>query len=185
MAVSCQMGTGLHLSEDLMIIEPVDAEGNPVPPGTRSDKIFLTNLYNPVLPLIRYEITDQITLLDESEPCACGSTHRRIEDVHGRLDDAFFYPGAGSVHPHLFRSRLGGDRSIVEYQVRQTARGAEIAIRCRGEVGLSRLRRGLVDDLVRVGVSEPEITIRQVDNLERQATGKLKRFVPLAVSTNA
>lgn len=184
MAISCGQGEGLHLSDDLMIVEAVDAEGRSVPPGTRSEKIYLTNLYNPLLPLIRYEITDQITLIDESEPCSCGSAHRRIEDVQGRLDDAFVYPGVGSVHPHLFRSRLGGDRSIVEYQVRQTERGAAIAIRCRGEVGLSRLQRGLVDDLVRVGLRDPEITIRQVDHLERQATGKLKRFVPLATAAD-
>jgi hypothetical protein len=99
--------------------------------------------------------------------------------VQGRLDDAFVYPGVGSVHPHVFRSRLGGERSIVEYQVRQMARGAAIAITCRGEVELSPLHHGLVDDLVRVGLRDPEITIHRVDRLGRQATGKLKRFVPL------
>jgi phenylacetate-CoA ligase len=179
----CELGR-THLGEDQVIIEPVDADGRPVPPGVPSDKIYLTNLYNHTLPLIRYEITDQITVMDEREPCPCGSAHRRIEDVQGRLDDAFVYPGVGSVHPHLFRSRLGGDRSIVEYQVRQTECGAEIAVRCRGEVGLAGLQRGLADDLVRVGLRDPEITIRQVEHLPRQATGKLKRFVPLA-TTNA
>jgi phenylacetate-CoA ligase len=165
-----------------LIVEPVDAEGHPVAPGTRSEKIYLTNLYNPLLPLIRFEITDQITLIDEAEPCPCGSSHRRIEDVEGRLDDAFTYLGVGSVHPHLFRSRLGGNRSIVEYQVRQTARGAAIAIRCRGEVDVPQLRGQLVGDLVRLGLRDPEITIHQVERLERQATGKLKRFVPLAAT---
>lgn len=179
MAISCGQGRGLHLSDDLLIVEPVDAEGHPVPPGTRSDKIYLTNLYNPLLPLIRFEITDQITVIDETDPCPCGSSHRRIEDVDGRLDDAFSYPGVGSVHPHLFRSRLGSDRNIVEYQVRQTPRGAAIAIRSRDEVDLSRLHDHLVDDLARLGLSEPQITIHQVDHLARQTTGKLKRFVPL------
>jgi phenylacetate-CoA ligase len=183
MAISCGRGRGLHLSDDLLIVEPVDAEGHPVPPGTCSEKLYLTNLYNPLLPLIRFEITDQITLIGEAEPCPCGSAHRRIEDVEGRLDDAFSYPGVVSVHPHLFRSRLGSNRSIVEYQVRQTERGAAIAIRCRGEVNLSQLHRQLVGDLFRLGLREPEITIRQVEHLERQATGKLKRFVPLAMPT--
>jgi phenylacetate-coenzyme A ligase PaaK-like adenylate-forming protein len=183
MAISCGLGPGLHLSDDLMIVEPVDANGQPVPPGTRSDKIYLTNLYNPLLPLIRFEITDQIILLDETEPCPCGTAHRRIADVEGRLDDAFAYPGIGSVHPHVFRSRLGSDRNIVEYQVRQTERGAAIAIRCRGRVNAARLQHDLAGDLIRLGLREPEITILQVERLERQATGKLKRFVPLATQT--
>ena len=33
-----------------------------------------------------------------------------------------------SVHPHVFRSSLGQHRQIVEYQVRQTERGADIRL---------------------------------------------------------
>jgi phenylacetate-coenzyme A ligase PaaK-like adenylate-forming protein len=179
MGVSCGQEHGMHLSDDQLIVESVDAAGSPVAPGTRSDKIYLTNLYNPLLPLIRFEITDQVTILATDEPCPCGSAHRRIEDVQGRLDDLFVYPGV-VVHPHVFRSRLGRDREIVEYQVRQTERGAVVAIRCLGEVDEERLRVEIVDDLVRVGLSEPEVAISRVAALERQATGKLKRFVPLA-----
>jgi phenylacetate-CoA ligase len=79
-AVGCDRG-GTHLSEDQLIVEPVDLAGRTVPPGERSAKIYLTNLYNPVLPLIRYEITDEVTVLPE--PCPCGSAHRRIADVQG------------------------------------------------------------------------------------------------------
>jgi phenylacetate-coenzyme A ligase PaaK-like adenylate-forming protein len=184
MGVSCGRSPGMHLSDDLLIIEPVDADGRPVPPGVRSDKIYLTNLYNPSLPLIRFEITDQITLIPDDSPCPCGSTHQRVEDVQGRLDDTFVYSEMVSVHPHIFRSRLGRNRNIVEYQVRQTERGAEIAIRCRGDVGLFRLQSEITGDLSRLGLHQPEITILLVDHLERQATGKLKRFVPLSPMKN-
>ena len=172
----------MHWSDDLLIVEAVDADGRPVPPGVQSDKIYLTNLYNPLLPLIRFEITDQITIIPDDEPCACGSSHRRIEDVQGRLDDLFIYPGVGAVHPHVFRSRLGRDRSIVEYRVRQIERGAAIAIRSLGEVDTACLSREIADDLARLGLRQPEVTIDRVDHLERQATGKLKRFVPLAAN---
>jgi phenylacetate-coenzyme A ligase PaaK-like adenylate-forming protein len=179
MGISCGRGRGMHLSDDLIIVEPVDDEGRPVPPGVRSAKIYLTNLYNPLLPLIRFEITDQITLIPDDEPCPCGSAHRRLEDVQGRLDDLFVYPGVGAVHPHLFRSRLGRDRNILEYQVRQTALGAAIAIRTRADVDTARLRDEIAADLGHLGLWDPAVTITQVDQLERQATGKLKRFMPL------
>jgi hypothetical protein len=42
---------GTHISEDQLILEPVDLAGRTVPPGERSAKVYLTNLYNPVLPL--------------------------------------------------------------------------------------------------------------------------------------
>jgi len=175
--VSCGKGSGMHLADDLLIIEPVDEEGRPVPPGVRSAKVYLTNLYNLALPLIRYEIRDEITLLDE--PCPCGSAHRRIDHIQGRLDDCFVYAGGLTVHPLVFRSALGGERNIVEYQVRQTDKGAEIAARCLGDVDIAGLRRKIIEELAQLGLREPEVSITPVERLERQAIGKLKRFFPL------
>jgi phenylacetate-CoA ligase len=49
--------------------------------------VYVTAIANPTLPLIRFELTDQVTFLDG--PCACGSAHRLIADVESRLDDVF------------------------------------------------------------------------------------------------
>ena len=46
-AIGCFKGTGMHLSDDLVIVEPVDANGDPVPSGVRSHKVYVTNLFNP------------------------------------------------------------------------------------------------------------------------------------------
>ena len=173
--ISCEAGA-VHLNEDLVIVEPVDQDNQPVPAGERSAKILLTNLFNHALPLIRYEITDEVVVLPD--PCRCGSAHRCVADVEGRLDDTFVY-GGRTVHPHVFRSALGRRAGIVEYQVRQTARGAAIALRCAGPVELDHLRGDLVDALTRLGVAAPEVTLNVVGALERQVVGKLKRFVPL------
>ena len=176
-AVGCDRG-GTHISEDQLIVEPVDLAGRPVPPGERSAKIYLTNLYNPVLPLIRYEITDEITVLPE--PCPCGSAHRRIADVPGRLDDVFTYRGL-RVHPHLFRTALSREAGVVEYQVRQTPAGAAIAVRCVAPVSLDGLRARIAAALARAGLDRPQVTVETVDRLERPGDpAKLKRFIPLA-----
>jgi phenylacetate-coenzyme A ligase PaaK-like adenylate-forming protein len=174
--VGCDRGS-THLSEDQLIVEPVDLAGRAVPPGERSAKIYLTNLYNPVLPLIRYEITDEVTVLPG--PCACGSGHRRIADVQGRLDDVFSY-GGRRVHPHLFRTALGREADVVEYQVRQTPAGAAIAIRCTAPVSLDALRDRVATALARAGLDRPQVTVEVVDRFERPGgPAKLKRFLPL------
>jgi phenylacetate-CoA ligase len=176
--VSCGESSGLHLSDDLAIVEPVDASGRPVGAGTGSDKLYLTNLYNHALPLIRYEITDQVTVLDE--PCGCGSAFRRIADPHGRLDDTFVYDsGRVVVHPHVFRSPLSHQPRIVEYQVTQTCRGATVTIRATGPVDRPALQAEIAADLSRLGLPESEIIVNAVDHLDRQWSGKLKRFVAL------
>ena len=95
----------VHLPDDLCLVEIVDAEGRAVAPGQLGERILVTNLYNAALPLIRFEVTDEVAVVPGS--CPCGSALRRIGDPQGRLDDTFVYPDGTSVHPHLFRHVLG------------------------------------------------------------------------------
>jgi phenylacetate-coenzyme A ligase PaaK-like adenylate-forming protein len=176
-AIGCFKGTGMHLTDDLVIVEAVDANGDPVPAGVRSHKVYVTNLFNPLMPLIRYEISDEVTLLDE--PCACGSAHQRIADIEGRNDDTFVYGDGVSVHPHLFRSILGREPGISEYQVQQTRAGAEIVVCAQGPFDVESLEGKLQEALARSGCPEPAVTIAVVQSIPRLATGKLKRFLVL------
>jgi len=176
-AGACGQGRGMHLSEDVAIFELVDKDGNPVTPGVRSAKMYITNLYNHVQPLIRYELTDEVTLIDEPCPCACAM--RRIDDVEGRSDDVFVYAGGTMVHPLVFRSRLGSERNIVDYQVKQTATGADVAVRMQGAVDGRALGALLERDLKRAGLTMPKVNVEIVQSFNRQRTGKLKRFIPI------
>jgi phenylacetate-coenzyme A ligase PaaK-like adenylate-forming protein len=182
MATGCWQSTGMHLCDDLVIFEPVDRNGEAVPPGTCSDKVFVTSIANPTLPLIRYEITDQMTFLTDA--CPCGSAHRRIGDVSGRLDDVFRYANGVAVLPHVFRSPLSREDGVVEYQVRQTPRGAEI-LAIGAIADPSRVERALEAELCRLGIEAASVALRCVDRLERQASGKMRRFVPLEISDTA
>jgi phenylacetate-CoA ligase len=175
-AGSCE-AAGCHIVDDLIFFEPVDGFGNAVPADVTSDKVIVTNLYNLALPLIRYELTDEVTVL--SEPCACGSSFRRLDDVHGRMDDVFRYGGDIRVHPHVFRSPLGRHRAVIAYQVRQTDSGANIDVQLIGDLRVEDLQGEIEGALRKVGLANPEITVTPVDSLDRGATGKLKRFVPL------
>ena len=180
--VGCFRGPGIHLSDDLVIVEPVDLAGRPVPPGVRSDKLYLTALANPTLPLIRFELTDQVTFLDR--PCPCGSAHRLIADVQSRLDDLFTYPGGQVVHPLVFGSPLRRDRGVVEYQVRQTPAGAEVLV-VGAPADPVALGRAIASELARLGLPDPAVEVSVVDHLERQATGKVRRFLPRPVASLA
>jgi phenylacetate-CoA ligase len=176
-AVGCDLGRS-HLSDDLVIVEPVDEDGLPVAPGERSAKVYLTNLFNRALPLIRYEITDEVMILTDS--CPCGSAHRCVADIQGRLDDVFFYDGL-RVHPHVFRSVLGRQTGVAEYQVRQRPQGASIAVHCGARVDLEGLRAEITHALARLGLPSPVVDVAAVARLERDpGPARLRRFVPLA-----
>lgn len=174
----CGQGPGMHLNEDVCIFEPVDTQGRPVAAGQRAAKLYVTVLFNHAQPLIRYELTDEVTLLNED--CPCGSGMRMIGDIGGRSDDVFTYDGGDPlVHPMAFRSPLGRERNVIEYQVRQTPRGASIQLCTAGDVNLDALGRAIEHELSTLGVAEPQVTVEFVETFDRQATGKLKRFFPL------
>src|SRR5213594_3954551 len=128
---SCGKGEGMHLNEDLQIVEAVDENGRPISPGIKSSKIYLSNLFNHTLPLIRYVITDQVTFLAD-EACACGSKLRRISDIEGRLEDMFTYEGGVKVDPVVFDSSFEHYPNVIEYQVRQTQNGVAISLLTNG-----------------------------------------------------
>jgi phenylacetate-coenzyme A ligase PaaK-like adenylate-forming protein len=100
-----------------------------------------------------------------------------VADISGRHDDDFTY-GSHRVPASAFRHVLGTDPRVVEYQVVQTESGADVSVVANDDV------QSLVPDLVsamqRHGVVKPSVRITAVETLARnQASGKLKRFVPL------
>src|SRR5262249_27910690 len=78
----------LCIREDQIILEVVDEELRPLPPGTPGDKVRLPNVVNRTQPLIRYELDDSVEL-------APGSTtpSRRIARIEGRSDDILRFRG--------------------------------------------------------------------------------------------
>jgi phenylacetate-CoA ligase len=176
-AFPCAAHDGLHLPDDLVIVEPVDRFGNVVAPGQPADRVLLTNLYNRTQPLIRYEITDAMTVMVEA--CECGCTHRRITDLAGRTDSVFVYDGGAAVHWLGVTTVLLSDPNVVEMQVTQTPRGADISVATKGPCNIEGLRRGLVELMTCAGLCEPLVTMREVDSLDRLWSGKLRQFQPL------
>ena len=82
-AHSCRHGA-LHVDADWVILEPVDRNFVPTPPGERSHTVLLTNLANRIQPVIRYDLGDSV--VSPLIPCECGSPLPAIE-VEGRCDD--------------------------------------------------------------------------------------------------
>jgi phenylacetate-CoA ligase len=174
-AVGCGHDEGLHVCEDEVIIERVDDGGTPVGPDEPAARTLATGLSNWTFPFIRYDLGDQVMAL--AGECPCGSAFARVADIGGRRDDDFRY-GATTVPPIAFRHILGTDPRVSEYQVFQTATGADIVV--VGAPDTDALTASLIAALRTYGLSEPTIRIRVTDSLQRhQASGKLRRFIPL------
>jgi phenylacetate-CoA ligase len=163
----------ITLASDSCIVELVDAVGRPVPPGTASARVLVTNLYNHLQPLIRYELNDSFA----RQPDAPSHGHPRIT-VEGRADEVLHYHDA-DVHPLVLRSVLLAQPSVLDYQARQTARGAVVQVLLERETDLALLGEQLSAALARAGLPDPEVVVEAVAMLPRHPeTGKLRRVIP-------
>jgi phenylacetate-CoA ligase len=167
----------LVFNTDLCIVELVDADNRPVPAGTPTAKVLVTNLYNRVQPLIRYELAD--TFVEEAS-----DGHLRAS-VHGRADDVLTF-GHVDIHPHVVRSVIVRLPEVLDYQVRQTTDGIDVDAVADGSVDTAELAGKLAAALAGAGLQGPRVSVRIVERLDRNAaSGKLKRFVPLAPKASA
>jgi phenylacetate-CoA ligase len=166
-------GSVLGFASDLCLAELVDDDNQPVPDGTASAKVLVTNLHNLTQPLVRYELTDRFI----RPPGTTGHGYLRA-GVEGRADEPFRY-GRVEVHPHVLRSTLVAAAAVREYQVRQTERGVDVACVPDGAVAGRALASRLEQGLRRAGLAEPQVCVRMVAAISRDPlTGKVRRFIP-------
>lgn len=182
LAFECSAHQGMHLFEDRVIVEVIDADGRPVPDGTPGQSVLLTTLDNLVQPIIRYKLDDLLTV--NAGPCPCGRTTRRIVALEGRAGDIIRLRAADGtpipVHPNHFEEPIEEQPWVRQYQVVHRPGDLEILIVARegGVDGAPALEAQLERRLRDLGVAPPPIRIRLTDAIPRaQGVGAKHKLV--------
>ena len=185
LGIECSHHTGIHIFEDLGIIEVVDENNKPVPDGSPGMKILFTNLYQYTQPVIRYEISDMITI--SSEVCPCGRTFRRIIAIEGRNDDILYLEGleekSVALPPFVFHGVIALFSDIMEYQIIYRDDGLHFRFvlweKSRREETCLKFRDKLRNELETLQVKCPPIHIKFVNHIERdpRKMGKIKLVI--------
>jgi phenylacetate-coenzyme A ligase PaaK-like adenylate-forming protein len=177
----CELGAGVHVFEDMAVLENVDDDGRAVPVGAPGARVLVTNLFNRVQPLVRLEVTDVLTL--DPEPCPCGRSLRRIRAIEGRADDIIWLPGAErpvAVHPMQF-SVITADRDVREFQVVQDGERLRLRLALRDEAtaerAAGRVRDRVAGRLAAIGAHASGIEVETCAGVERAAGGKYRMIV--------
>lgn len=162
-----------HVYEDLLIVEPVDQAGSPVPAGTTGSRLLVTVLFSRTLPLIRYEMSDTIRL--NGRGCPCGRSFTVMEDIEGRIEDILQLPGRTgtvSVHPNVFHNVLD-QAAVAGWQVIQEPSGLRVLLAglTPGQ-SVEGVRAAVADALLAAGALHIPVDVHVVERLERTALGK-------------
>ncbi len=95
----CEAGQGGHLHPDLAVVEIVDEQGRPLPPG-QTGEVVVTPLLTEGMPLVRFR-TGDISFLRE-EPCPCGRLSPRLGPILGRRQQMLKVRGTTLYPPAIF-----------------------------------------------------------------------------------
>lgn len=181
LTTGCPHSGGAHVNSDLAMLEVVDDNYRPVPNGVPGAKVLVTNLYNRVQPLIRYEVGDVVTL--SARPCPCGSPLPLVESVGGRTKERFWIETGETYREipyYLFLAGLHHCTDLAEHQVLQTGHN-QFVVRVAPQAG-RKVSARRVGELVRKSVEAEgladmlQVEIEVVDQLPRDPkSGKMVR----------
>jgi phenylacetate-CoA ligase len=173
-ASECEARRGLHLYEDLLIIEVVDADNHAVPAGVFGERLLVTVLFGRTLPLIRYALHDSVRLAEGR--CPCGRPYRLLDRVAGRSEETVSLPGPGgrsvAVHPVVIHGVMDALR-VAGWQV--LASPGRLTVRLTGPADSAmdaRVAAALRAALARLRVADPDVEIERVASIDRGPTGK-------------
>jgi phenylacetate-coenzyme A ligase PaaK-like adenylate-forming protein len=174
LAAECEHHRGMHLMEDLVIVEVVDRNNSHVPAGVYGDKLLITVLGSRTQPLIRYELDDSVRL--SPEPCPSGHPFALVDDIQGRVEDVLSFPseafGVVQVHPLVF-SRVMDTPPASGWQVVQEADGLRVMLSgVRGEFEDEMLAETLRQALSEQGAIAPHVEVQRVSAIPKTAAGK-------------
>ncbi|MEP7165547.1 MAG: AMP-binding protein [Ferruginibacter sp.] len=95
----CKAFRGGHMQPELIILEMLDENDQPVAPG-QPGEVTITTLGVEGMPLLRYKTGDICLHFDE--PCACGRNSTRLSSIVGRKKQMIKYKGTTLYPPALF-----------------------------------------------------------------------------------
>ncbi|MGK5015340.1 glycosyltransferase [Janthinobacterium sp. HLS12-2] len=165
---------GMHITAEDIIVEIVDGNGQPLPPGTTGE-IVVTHLATQDYPFIRYATGDVGAL--GTQPCACGRGLPLLQKIEGRSTD-FITAVDGTVMHGLALVYIV--RELPQVQsfkiIQESLLRTRVLLVCVARLD-DATRSAIVSGFqARLG-SQVDIAIEEVDEIKAEASGKYRYVV--------
>lgn len=170
-AQECSEGR-MHINDDLVIVEIVDEDGNPVE-NCAPGNLILTGLESYAMPLIRYRVDDVGSLSQDS--CHCGRALGLLGKIAGRTQDLIRLRDGGVISP-IAVAHLLKDYPIIRYRgIQEDLDHFRLEI-----VPADSPDAGWVSDIeskLKTAIPQLEIEVRCVNEIDPGPSGKWRSVV--------
>lgn len=159
-AGECSAHMGYHVCSDAVLLELIDKNGEVTSPG-ESGRIVATNLFNPVMPFIRYDTQDVGVPCEEA--CPCGRGFPLLTKIEGRTWDVLYLPNGDKLFPGacnlIFNRVFLKSGGIWQFQIIQQALNSLLVKVVR--------KAGVSDQLMEQTISQIPIKLKKtLPNME-------------------
>jgi phenylacetate-CoA ligase len=173
-ACSCEKNEGLHVSVWNNYLEILDDNFRAVGPGGIG-RIYVTNLNNYSMPLIRYQIGD-IGIAAENHECSCGRKTPLIKGVMGRHMEVFKTKNGKIIPAEFFIHFIGvvyNEGYIRKFQVVQKSYEQIVIRAVIGDMQkFNESKEKLVNSIKKVMGPDCRVDFEIVDEIQAYDSGK-------------
>lgn len=170
----CEYLCGMHINEDYFIPEIINPETGEVLPAGEKGELVITCIKKEGLPLIRYRTKDITRLI--YEPCKCGRTFCRMENLSGRSDDMLKIRGVNVFPSQIEEVILSFDELGPHYEIIVTRQGYTDKLEIRVELASSTDSYGVLQSLSEKIRNKLKIMLGLDAKVKLESPNTLQRF---------
>lgn len=173
-ALQCPVSGQYHVMAESVLVEVLDAAGNPCAPG-ETGRLVVSSLHNFATPLIRYELRDHAVA---GTPCVCGRTLPTLARIAGRERNMVRLPDGSTHWPLVGFHRFRDIAPVRQYQlVQHTLQSVEVRLAC--DRALTSTEQAQLGEVIKDALGYAfELRFSCFEGeLPRAANGKFEEFV--------
>ena len=170
----CEYLCGMHINEDYFIPEIINPETGEVLPAGEKGELVITCIKKEGLPLIRYRTKDITRLI--YEPCKCGRTFVRMENLSGRSDDMLKIRGVNVFPSQIEEVILSFDELGPHYEIIVTREGYTDKLEIRVELATSTDKFSVLQQLADNVRNKLRIVLGLDAKVKLESPNTLQRF---------
>jgi phenylacetate-CoA ligase len=169
-----------HVNTEMVVLEVLREDGTRAAPG-ESGRIVITDLFNRVMPFIRYD-TGDTAVQGDAGPCSCGRGFPRIREIEGRSTESLVTPSGKLVSAIILGRyfRDGGPAFLRKdhinylrhYQAIQEENGLVRFLVVPEPAFNAERKQWLTEDLARLLGYELQVQVEEVSEIPLEQSGK-------------
>jgi phenylacetate-CoA ligase len=157
---------GLYVMDDLLV-EAIPTE------ETHVFRLLVTSLYPRAVPMIRYDIGDQVKIYD---PNFKGGIIQRFDEILGRQNDIITFPDGTAAHSEVVTHAIKAQDVVLSFQFHKWEDAMQLKLVVRADSNEAAVARHIREALISVNSCFSDTEIVFVEDVDVTSSGK-RRWV--------